>query len=238
MLRYLNESKELSILYIKTSESLNLKTWIDSSWDENSNDSRSSHEHLLFMRKLIDWKSSKQISAVLSSTETEYMNQASTIINVMWAKELLNEMNIERTMSDKNSTIIYANNQRVIKLVNNSIFQKRTKHIVVKYHYTRNLISQKVIKLKYWLIAEMIADDLIKSLESVQFKRFVDQLRMIKKRSMWKNNKEWLEIEKRIIKRWFWWSLFNQSGCYGWVRVLGITPYHYTSLVARAPYLI
>jgi hypothetical protein len=186
VLRYLNETKELNILYKKAFESLILKAWIDFSWGENSNDSRSTRDHLLFMRnESIDWKSSKQISVALSSTETEYMSQTSAVINVMWARELLTEMKIDGTASEKNqSTIIYANNQEAIKLVNNLIFQKRTKHIVVKYHYTRNLISQKEIKLKYRLIAQMIADDLIKSLKSVQFKRFVDQLRMTKRESL------------------------------------------------------
>jgi hypothetical protein len=177
-----SETKELSILYKKAPGSLILKAWIDFRWDENSNDSRSTHEHLLFMNESIKWKSSKQISMTLSSIEVKYMNQASTIINVMWARELLNEMSIEKTMSEKNqSTIIYADNQKTIKLINNSIFQKRTKHIVVKYYYTRNLISQEKIKLQYRLATKMIADDLIKSLESVQFQRFIDQLKMIKK---------------------------------------------------------
>jgi hypothetical protein len=93
-------------------------------------------------------------------------------------------MSIDDTMSEKNqSTIIYANNQETIKLIYNSIFQKRTKHIVVKYHYTRDLISQKTIKLEYRFTAKMIADDLIKSLESIQFKRFIDQLEMTKRES-------------------------------------------------------
>jgi hypothetical protein len=183
VLRYLNETKDLSILYKKISESLTLKAWTNSSWDENPNDCRSIHDHLLFMKsELIEWKFSKQISVALSSTETEYMSQTSAIINVMWAKELLNEMRIHDIVSD-NSTVIYANNQRAIKFVNNSIFQKRTKHIVVKYHYTRNLISQRKIKLKYRFTAQMITDDLIKSLESIQFKRFIDQLGMTKRRS-------------------------------------------------------
>jgi hypothetical protein len=185
MLRYLNETKELSILYKKVFESLILKTWIDFSWDENSNNSRSTHDHLLFMRnELIKWRSSKQISVALSSNETKYINQTSAIINVMWAKELLNEIRIDDTVSNKNqSTIIYANNQRIIKLVNNFIFQKRTKHIVVKYHYTRDFISQRIIKLKFKLTAEMIVDELIKSLRSIQFKRFIDQLEMTKRKS-------------------------------------------------------
>jgi hypothetical protein len=237
VLRYLNESKELSILYKKAPGSLILKTWIDFSWDENSNDIRSTHDHFLFMRdESIEWKFSKQTSVALSSTETEYMSQASAVINVMWTRRLLNEMNIERTMSDKNSTFIYANNQETIKLVNNSIFQKRTKHIVVKYHYTRNLISQEEIKLQYRLTAEMIADGLIKSLGPVQFKRFVDQLRMTKKGTTWRFNKLinrrqpfkrsswWVKTnQKRVIKRWFWWNFFistsrtatTEWGCWG-----------------------
>ncbi len=183
ILRYLNEIKDLEILYKKVLKSLVLKTWTDFSWDEDSNDSRSTHDHLLFMKdESIKWKSSKQTSMTLSSIEIEYMSQVSAIINVMWARELLIEMRIDDTVSD-NSTIIYANNQRTIKLVNNSIFQKRTKHIVVKYHYTRDLISQRTIKLEYRLIAQMIADELIKSLKSIQFKRFTDQLSMTKRRS-------------------------------------------------------
>jgi hypothetical protein len=108
------------------------------------------------------------------------MGQVSAVINVMWARGLLTEMRIDGTVSG-NFTVIYADNQGAIKLANNSIFQKRTKHIVVKYHYTRDLISQGVIKLEYRPTAEMIADGLTKSLGFVQFKRFIDQLRMVKK---------------------------------------------------------
>ncbi len=84
ILRYLNETKELRILYKRISRSLILKAWIDSSWDENSNNSKSIHEHLMFMRKgLISWKSSKQTLIVLFSIEVKYMRQASAAINVM-----------------------------------------------------------------------------------------------------------------------------------------------------------
>jgi predicted transcriptional regulator len=75
ILRYLNETKELRILYKKISRSLILKAWIDSSWDKDSDDSRSIHEHLMFMRRdLISWKSSKQTSIALFSIEAEYMS--------------------------------------------------------------------------------------------------------------------------------------------------------------------
>ncbi len=102
-------------------------------------------------------------------------------------------MNIESTVLShqkmkskkmKNLIIIYADNQKAIKLVNNSIFQKRIKHITIKYHYTRDLISKKIIKLKYRSTNEMITDELTKSLSSIQFRRFVKQLDITKSESM------------------------------------------------------
>ncbi len=71
--------------------------------------------------------------------------------------------------------------------------------VVVKYHYTKDFISQEKIKLQYWFTAKINADDLIKSLRSVQFKRFINQLRMtIKEKSMWRDNKRRLKIKKRV----------------------------------------
>ncbi len=97
-------------------------------------------------------------------------------------------MNIESIVLShqkiKNFIIIYADNQKAIKLVNNSIFQKKIKHITIKYHYTRDLINKKIIKLKYRFTNEMIADELTKSLNSIQFRRFVKQLNMTKNRSI------------------------------------------------------
>ncbi len=95
-------------------------------------------------------------------------------------------MNIESIVFKKmkNSIIIYADNQKTIKLINNSIFQKRIKHIAIKYYYTRDLISKKTIKLRYRSISKMIADELTKSLNSKQFKRFVKQLDMTKSESI------------------------------------------------------
>ncbi len=119
ILRYLNETKELRILYKKVSGSLILKEWIDSSWDEDSNDSKSTHVHLMFIKGLISWKSSKQISVALFSIEAEYMGQALAAINVMWARGILKEMNIESTVLShqkmkgkkvENFIIIYADN--------------------------------------------------------------------------------------------------------------------------------
>lgn len=75
----------------------------------------------------------------------------------------MNELNVEGTVPD-GATVIYADNQGAINLANNPVFQKRTKHIAVKYHYTRDLSGQKEIKLRYQPTKDTIADGLTKPL--------------------------------------------------------------------------
>lgn len=66
----------------------------------------------------------------------------------MWSRNLLQELQIAGPVP-KNATVIYADNQGAIKLEENPIFQKRSKHIAVKYHYTRDLILSGEITLQY-----------------------------------------------------------------------------------------
>ena len=94
------------------------------------------------------WKSSKQQFVVLSSIEAEYMEQSMVTTQTMWTKKLLAKLQIDGTIL-RRATIIYADNQKTIKLAENPIFQKRSKHILIRYHYTRDLIQQKEIKLEY-----------------------------------------------------------------------------------------
>ncbi len=63
-------------------------------------------------------------------------------------------------------------------MAENFVFQKRTKHIAIKYHYTRDLIKHEDVQLIYKTIDQMIVDELTKSLRSILFKKFVTSLDM------------------------------------------------------------
>ena len=68
-------------------------------------------------------------------------------------------------------------NQTVNFLIKNAYIQGRSKHINVVYHYIKNLYNKNLIKLSYVLSADMIADNLTKSLLKNKFKKFVTQLK-------------------------------------------------------------
>ncbi len=103
------------------------------------------------------------------------MGQTLAATNVMWVRRLLKELEIEGTVP-KGATVIYADNQGAIKLAENLIFWKRSKHIVIRYHYICDLIKQGDIILKYWSNKEMIADGLTKPLGPIVFKGFIKSL--------------------------------------------------------------
>lgn len=81
--------------------------------------------------------------------------------------------------------IIYADNQKIIKLVINSIFQNRIKHVVVKYHYIENLIDQNEINLKYVSINEMTTNEFIKFFSITKFNKFIQILEIKKTANQW-----------------------------------------------------
>jgi len=74
--------------------------------------------------------------------------------------------------SGTNSTIILADNQAAIKMNSNPVNHSRAKHIDTSYHYIRNKVEEGAIRLKYIFIDQMMADDLIKPLNSGKFLRF------------------------------------------------------------------
>ncbi len=77
-----------------------------------------------------------------------------------------------------NSTIMLADNQATIKMSSNLVNHSQVKHIDTSYHYVQNKVEERVIRLKYILINQMMINDLIKFLKSGKFLRFRSVMRL------------------------------------------------------------
>ena len=71
----------------------------------------------------------------------------------------------------------FNNNQAINFLIKNAYIHERLKYIDVVYHHVKNLYNRNLIKLNYVSSANMIVNDLIKSLLKNKFKKFVTQLK-------------------------------------------------------------
>jgi hypothetical protein len=63
----------------------------------------------------------------------------------------------------------HCDNQSCIKLTENPVFHDRSKHIDMRYHYIRDLVQRKTVKLQYIVTSKQVVDILTKPLTSRQF---------------------------------------------------------------------
>ena len=165
VLRYLKGTKGLGLTYQKD-EKGELVGWTDSSWACDINDSRSTSGYLLQLNgAAVSWCSQKQPTVAKSTCEAEYMGQSDAGSEIVWLRGLLEDLGIPPT----GPTTLYADNQGAIRLANNPENHRRTKHIAVKYHYTRELVENNTLKLVYKETRDMLADCLTKPLGRTKF---------------------------------------------------------------------
>lgn len=71
---------------------------------------------------------------------------------------------------------LFSDNQGAIKLSANDTYHKRSKHIDIRHHFVRQVITEKQIVLKHLPTHEMPADILTKSLPAVKHNYFSKML--------------------------------------------------------------
>ena len=72
----------------------------------------------------------------------------------IWLRRLLADLKCVQ----HEPTVIYEDNQSCISLAKNPVFHKRTKHIDIRHHFTRECIARKEITLVFCSSEEMVAD--------------------------------------------------------------------------------
>jgi len=92
---------------------------------------------------MISWMSRKQTSIALSTAKTEYIAASIASREAIWIRKLLADIFDQ----DIETTVIHCDNQSCIKLSENPVFQDRSNHVEIKYHYIRDVVQRGVVKL-------------------------------------------------------------------------------------------
>jgi hypothetical protein len=98
---------------------------------------------------------------ILSSAETEYVALCEATTEIIFLRQLLSDIGFEQAKP----TIIYEDNMACIAMSNGNANHKHSKHIDVRYHFTREQIIMKRLLVIYCKTEEMIADVLTKGLD-------------------------------------------------------------------------
>lgn len=161
IIRYLVGTKNLKLRYKKESDVCDLHAYSDADWASDVDKRRSCTGFAIKLcGAAMNWKSQRQAIVALSSTEAEYIALSSTVKDVLWIQQFINELKYDFA----SNTRVYGDNSSSISMAEVEAFRERTKHIDVRHHHIREQISEKKIHLHHVSTNLMTADLLTKGL--------------------------------------------------------------------------
>ena len=167
ILRYLRGTVDLGIRF-GGSRDTSLTGYVDADF-AGCSASRRSTTGIIFLTAggPVSWASRRQDCVALSTTEAEYIALCVASQEAVWLRGLLQDLGQAQT----EPTIIKEDNQSTIALATNGRTSRRSKHIEVRFHFTRSKIEDGSIRLEYCPTGAMIADLMTKPLASNAFSR-------------------------------------------------------------------
>lgn len=176
ILRYIKGTTELGVFYKRGEGNARLLAYTDSDYAGDLDDKRSTSGFVFMMASgAISWASKKQPVVALSTTEAEYIDAASCACQSVWLSRILKAIGCE----GKSETVIMCDNSSTIQLSKHPMFHGKSKHIEVRFHYLRDLVSGGMVRLSYCSTENQIADIFTKPLKLAQFEKLHGMLGVV-----------------------------------------------------------
>jgi hypothetical protein len=165
ILNYLVSTKDLRL---RLGGDLTLSGYTDSDWAEDRDDRRSTSAYTYRVGDgAISWKSRKQATVSLSSTEAEYKALSDSCKEGLWLRHLLTELRLR----PDTPIPLHVDNEGAEALAKNPEHHARTKHIHARYHFIRECVQNEEITLLHVSTKDMLADMLTKPLARVSLEK-------------------------------------------------------------------
>lgn len=177
ILRYIKGTLNFKLTYIRNDFKQTLTGYVDADWanDDTTRRSTTGYVFQIFDNCTVTWNTKRQNSVATSSTEAEYMALYEGVKEAIWIKSVFKSINLDLNKP----IVIYEDNQSCISIATNPSNHKRTKHIDIKYHFTREQIEQQIVTLKYVPTDHQLADIFTKMVSPVKFAQIRSSLGLI-----------------------------------------------------------
>jgi hypothetical protein len=164
VLRYLKGTKEMSLVYEKSSDGL--VGYTDADCANDATDRKTFTGYVFkFANSAVSWESQKQSTIALSSKEAEYMVLGEACKEAIYLKRVMSEV-----LGNVGPITILNDSQSAQSIATNPVHHRRTKHIHVRFHAIREMAEERKVKLVYIATAKMVADALTKALPGPKHK--------------------------------------------------------------------
>jgi hypothetical protein len=166
MLKYLKGTSTYGLLLDGKSRTVTYEVYTDASFVCQPKERKSVTGYVISMAGTsISWCSSKQGSVSLSTAEAELIALSEGAKESEWLWYLLREMGFPQEQPVQ----VWCDSKAAISTVKNPGNHKATKHIEIRYLFTRDLVEEGRLEIQYCSTNEMAADILTKALPTRQF---------------------------------------------------------------------
>lgn len=146
ILRYLKGTEDYGLWY-KLGGNLDLKVFTNVDWVGNIDDRKSTSGGAFFLGKRLEsWTSKKQNCTSQSTVEVEYVATTVNCSNIVLFKQLLEGMKVEI----KELVVMFCDNTSAINISKSPVMHSKTKYIAINYHFVRESVLDKEIRLEYF----------------------------------------------------------------------------------------
>ncbi|GJW14407.1 retrovirus-related pol polyprotein from transposon TNT 1-94 [Tanacetum coccineum] len=122
---------------------------------------------------LVSWSSKRQKSAAISSTKAEYIALSGCCAQVLWMRSQLTDYGLRF-----NKIPIYCDNKSIIALCCNNVQHSRSKHIDIRFHFIKEQVDNRVVKLYFVNTEYQLADIFTKALGRKRIEFLINKLGM------------------------------------------------------------
>ena len=170
VINYLGCTKDLWLTF--GGKEANVEGFCDADWASQKHRHSISGFSFHYGIGAVSWSSKKQNIVSLSSTEAEYVAQTHAAKEGIWLRSFISEIRGE----EEKPLTISCDNQGAIALAKDNKFHARTKHIDLRYHFIREAVEERKIKVKYIPTDDNVSDIFTKALPRPKFRRMVELL--------------------------------------------------------------
>nr|GEX56933.1 retrovirus-related Pol polyprotein from transposon TNT 1-94 [Tanacetum cinerariifolium] len=171
--RYLHGTVHRGLWYPKDSF-VTLTTFGDADHAGCQDTLRSTSGSVQFLgERLISWSSKRQKSAVISSTEAEYIALSGCYAQILSMRSQLSDYGLRF-----NKILMYCDNKSAIALCCNNVQHSGFKHIDIGYHFIKEQVENEVIELYFVNTEYQLADLFTKALGRDKIEFLINKIGM------------------------------------------------------------
>ncbi|GJT66426.1 retrotransposon protein, putative, ty1-copia subclass [Tanacetum coccineum] len=136
ILKYLRNTKDMVLVYEDNlGNELRVTCYIDVGFQTDKNDTKSQSRYVFILNGgAVDWKSAKQSTVAMSSTEVEYIVALEDAMETVWMKKFIDGLR-SVVPTNKEPMEMLCDNTGAIAIANEPEIMKGARHYQRKYHY-------------------------------------------------------------------------------------------------------